>query len=164
MHTLVIAGDALRADHLDQYGYDRDTMPGFGRLLDEGVLFTSAFSNGPYTLISIPSVHASRYLAYERIRSLPTISSTLRNHGITAACIGTQNGFESSVGHLHFDEYVNLGLDRCNKGAERSGLQSIARSIHSLARSMRPQLRDCSEALLQRAQRVSDLIVPGFGM
>jgi len=49
---LVIAVDALRADHLNAYGYDpeRRTSPRLDRLAGEGVLFRQAFSSAPSIL------------------------------------------------------------------------------------------------------------------
>lgn len=36
MKTVLVTVDALRADHLGQYGYDRDTMPVLDGLVDAG--------------------------------------------------------------------------------------------------------------------------------
>ncbi len=44
---LVIAVDALRADHLSGYGYDRRTMPHLEELASAGVSFSNAWSTGP---------------------------------------------------------------------------------------------------------------------
>jgi arylsulfatase A-like enzyme len=53
MNTILITVDALRADHLNQYGYERDTIPVLDRLLDDGVIFKNAFSNAPYTRMAL---------------------------------------------------------------------------------------------------------------
>jgi arylsulfatase A-like enzyme len=45
--VLVIAIDALRADHVSAYGYDRPTMPRLEKLAEEGVLFEDAWSAAP---------------------------------------------------------------------------------------------------------------------
>jgi glucan phosphoethanolaminetransferase (alkaline phosphatase superfamily) len=67
VNTILITVDALRADHLSQYGYERDTIPVLDRLLDDGVIFENAFSNAPYTRISIPAIHSSVRLAHTHI-------------------------------------------------------------------------------------------------
>lgn len=111
MNTLIVTVDALRADHIGQYGYERDTMPVLDKLENRGTVFLNCFANGPYTRISIPSLHTSTYRGYQNIECLPTIASTLSDCGITTACIGTQTGFSSIEGELLFDNYVDLGRD-----------------------------------------------------
>lgn len=45
--VLVIVVDAMRADHLSGYGYDRETMPHLEELARDGVTFANAWSTGP---------------------------------------------------------------------------------------------------------------------
>ncbi|ERG89570.1 MAG: arylsulfatase A related enzyme [halophilic archaeon J07HX5] len=111
MNTILITVDALRADHLKQYGYHRDTIPTLDRLCESGVVFTHAFANAPYTRVSVPALHTSARLAHTQLASLPTISSELGSTGMTTACLGTRTGFKSAEGDLKFDQYVALGRD-----------------------------------------------------
>ena len=120
MNTILITVDALRADHLKQYGYDRDTIPVLDRLVNDGVIFKNAFSNAPYTRISVPAIHSSVRLAHTHLEQLPTISGELGNRGMTTACIGTRTGFKSAEGDLHFDTYVTLGRDEYHKKSHSS--------------------------------------------
>lgn len=120
MQTILITVDALRADHLPQYGYDRETLPALDALAEDGTLFSNAYANGPYTRISVPSVHASRYLAYERLDSVPTVTSVLRDAGVHTACIGTRTGFQHLEGDLIYDEFVDLGRDEFHEEANAS--------------------------------------------
>ncbi|MCY2961130.1 MAG: sulfatase [Planctomycetota bacterium] len=48
--VLVIAVDALRADHVSGLGYDRPTTPALDRLAEQGVTFTDAWSASPDVL------------------------------------------------------------------------------------------------------------------
>lgn len=113
MNTVLITVDALRADHLSQYGYERRTMPVLDRLESDGVRFEHAFANGPYTRISVPSFHTSQYLGYETIHDSPTIASVLGEFGVTTAGFGTQAGLDKVdvEGDLIFDTYVDFGQD-----------------------------------------------------
>ena len=120
MSTILITVDALRADHLAQYGYERDTMPVLDRLIEDGTIFKNAFANGPYTRISVPSFHTSTYLGYQNIESLPTIASTLAAQNVQTVCIGTRTGFSSVEGDLHFDQYVDLGRDEYHAESEQA--------------------------------------------
>lgn len=108
MNTILITVDALRADHLGQYGYDRDTMPALDRLIEDGTLFTKAFSNGPYTRVSIPSFHISRVLGYDEVGEHPTIASELSSAGIHTSVVGTNTGWRSYSGDLGFDSYYDI--------------------------------------------------------
>ena len=61
MNTLIVTLDAVRRDHLSQYGYERDTLPVANRLLEAGgVKFDHAIVNGTYTGISLPSLLTPR--------------------------------------------------------------------------------------------------------
>jgi arylsulfatase A-like enzyme len=73
-NLLFVTIDALRADHLGCYGYDRPTSPALDRLATEGVRFAHAFSNAPMTIPSLPQIFTSRYFPSA---SSPTLLSSL---------------------------------------------------------------------------------------
>ena len=54
-HVILVVFDALRADHLGCYGYNRNTSPFLDKLAEEGVLFEQAYSNSSYTRESVSS-------------------------------------------------------------------------------------------------------------
>ncbi|SFS06540.1 arylsulfatase [Halomicrobium zhouii] len=111
MKTLLLTVDALRADHLGQYGYERDTMPVLDDLVEDGTRFTSAFANGTYTRISVPSFQTSQYLAYENLEAMPKIAPILEDGGIETAVIGTQTGIGLVHGGFGYGETIDLGRD-----------------------------------------------------
>jgi arylsulfatase A-like enzyme len=111
MPTLLVTVDALRADHLSQYGYERRTMPALDRVADEGTVFEAAFANAPYTRISIPSFMASQHLAYRSLQDFPTIPTVLAANGIRTAVVGTQTGIGLVDGDFGFEETIDLGRD-----------------------------------------------------
>jgi arylsulfatase A-like enzyme len=115
-------------------------MPALGRLNNNGVKFNAAFANGPYTRVSVPSIHTSSYLGYQDISEKPTIASTLGNEGIRTACIGTKTGFNTVDGDLVFDEYVDLGRDDyAQKAVEDEPLRKLARSVGPALRKYAPE-------------------------
>lgn len=132
MQTLLITVDSLRADHLPQYGYRRDTMPALNRLADSGTVFENAFSNGPYTRISIPSFQTSHHLAYESIDEFPTIASFLSGKGVKTAVVGTQTGIGLVDGDFKFDETIDLGRDGFHERANdnRSAIERVKFQIN----------------------------------
>jgi arylsulfatase A-like enzyme len=60
-NVLLITVDALRADHLQCYGYARATSPRIDRLAAEGVRFSHAFAQSNCTELSLGSLYTSLY-------------------------------------------------------------------------------------------------------
>ncbi|UCH33914.1 MAG: sulfatase, partial [Armatimonadota bacterium] len=60
-NVIVIVVDALRADHLGCYGYQRPTSPNIDALAREGTLFEDATSQAPWTLPSMSSFMTGLY-------------------------------------------------------------------------------------------------------
>jgi arylsulfatase A-like enzyme len=64
---LLISIDALRADHLSSYGYDRATSPSLDRLAGNGVRFSRAFVNTHGTPPSHTTLLSSLYQETHRV-------------------------------------------------------------------------------------------------
>lgn len=60
-NVILIICDALRADHLSLYGYDRKTSPNLEKLASEAVVFNSAYSMSSYTKMSMSALLTSRF-------------------------------------------------------------------------------------------------------
>jgi len=60
-NVIFILLDAARADRLGSYGYEEDTSPNLDAMAEEGAVCLNNFSNGKYTLESVPSYFYSRY-------------------------------------------------------------------------------------------------------
>jgi arylsulfatase A-like enzyme len=126
VNTVLITVDALRADHLHQYGYDRDTMPVLDRLADDGVRFDPAFSNGTNTGISIPSFLSSQYFGADGVENGPNVASVLREAGVTTAGFHSNTFFATRVADVRgFDHYEDFDVaaaaeDRADSATERA--------------------------------------------
>ncbi len=59
--VIVIIADTLRRDHLDAWGYERDTAPVLTRMAGEGVRFADALAQATWTKVSVPSILSSLY-------------------------------------------------------------------------------------------------------
>lgn len=59
--VLLIVADALRADHLGCYGYDRATSPQIDEFAANALIFEQAMSNSPWTKPSMGSLFTSKY-------------------------------------------------------------------------------------------------------
>lgn len=60
-NIILIIVDTFRADHLDCYGYSRQTAPNLNDLARNNLLFTNAISQAPWTTPSIGSIITSKY-------------------------------------------------------------------------------------------------------
>ncbi len=55
-NIVMITVDALRADHVGVYGYDRDTTPRIDELAGRSIVFDRAYCQGGWTSISLPGL------------------------------------------------------------------------------------------------------------
>ncbi len=116
-NILVIVVDALRADHVSSYGYERPTTPSIDRLAQQGVLYEDAFSTSSWTQPSHASLLTGRY-TYEHGADLynslddryPTIGEELQDRGYRTGSFsanirvfGRHLGF--GRGFHHFEDY-----------------------------------------------------------
>jgi choline-sulfatase len=60
-NLILISIDTLRPDHLSTYGYLRDTSPTLTEIARDGVRFTNAFAQAPWTVPSHASLLTGRY-------------------------------------------------------------------------------------------------------
>ncbi len=60
-HIVWIVLDALRAENLSSYGYERATSPNIDALAADGVLFEQAYAQAHATRLSVPSYMTGRY-------------------------------------------------------------------------------------------------------
>lgn len=59
---LLVTVDALRADHVGAYGYDRPTTPALDELARTGVRFERAYAPTPHTSYSVTSLLTGKYM------------------------------------------------------------------------------------------------------
>lgn len=150
MSSLLITVDALRASRLGQFGHYRDTMPALDCLARDGTTFTDAYSNAPYTRMSIPSFHTSRYRGHELIGQTPTVAETLSDAGLQTACLGTLTGFKDSEGSLVFDEYADLGRDEFYEEANHTPVLDAAKRVVEPVVGVSRPLYDAAESVHDR--------------
>jgi len=106
--VVLVLLDTLRRDHLDAYGYERDTAPNVSRLAAGGTLFSDAIAQGAWTKVSVPSMLSSTYPTsngiYEFFHKIPasadTIAESFRAAGY-ATWAASANGFSGRSTNLH---------------------------------------------------------------
>jgi len=93
-NVILITIDTLRADHLGSYGYRRDTTPNIDKLAQKGVLYEYAYSQAPWTMPSMSSMHTSYYPTQIKIKS---IKSKIHDNFITLAEFLRNNFYKTSA-------------------------------------------------------------------
>jgi arylsulfatase len=96
-NVILIVLDAVRADHLKTYGYERDTMPWLNSIRARGVTFSNAYSLSSWTKPSIASMLTGQYPdvcdVYSWNDKLPeplvTLPEELKIHGYLTAAFCT---------------------------------------------------------------------------
>jgi hypothetical protein len=113
-NVVIIAADALRADHLSCYGYERQTSPNIDQFAGESVLFQSAISQASWTLPSFISLFTSLEPSFhgilqgkERLHSsVKTLPKILQKNGyMTAASVDNPHLFPAIGLAEGFDLY-----------------------------------------------------------
>jgi arylsulfatase A-like enzyme len=154
VNTLIITLDAVRRDHLSQYGYKRDTFPAADRLVDDGTKFDQAIANGTYTGISLPSFLTSRYDGDNAIRSGPTIGSALPTDVKTGAI--HSNTFFSSK----FDDIFGIDMyeDFVGQSSHDDAVPAKNKLTRRLFDAVRPVLQQTG--IFDFAQKIQKSFVP----
>ncbi len=86
--------DTLRADHLEWYGYERETAPELATLVADGVLFEQARTPQPETTPAIASMFTGLYPAGHGVQALYRL---LHDRNLTAAEILTDAGYDTAA-------------------------------------------------------------------
>ena len=140
-HILLISIDALRADHLGAYGYERGISPEIDALAAESVRFEHAYATAPHSSYSLSSLMTSVHLHQTTRLGQPvpeaTLASTLTDSGFQTAALFTLGIFHTEGENLHryeasaFDyarhEHANLDAEERTDAA----LEEIDRVIEA---------------------------------
>ncbi len=113
-NLVLISLDTVRRDHLQSYGYARDTAPAVARLAAESAVFENAFAQDVETNPShasmltglYPNVHGNRHHGLKLRAGVPTLAAILEEAGfrtgafvsavtLRAPLSGLDRGFES---------------------------------------------------------------------
>lgn len=111
--VLLVTIDALRADHVGAYGYDRPTTPNLDKLAAGGVLFEDAYSPTPHTSYAVTSIMTGKYMRPLVLQGLGDDSETwaahLRHYGYRTAAFYPPAVF--FIDAERFSHFRDRGLD-----------------------------------------------------
>lgn len=109
-NLVLITIDTLRADRLGYAGYPRDTTPALDALARRGLRFTWAFSQGPQTKASIPSMFTGRY--FSEVDRSPDLWASVHGTNITLAERLAAAGYHTAGIPSHRFFLPGYGLDQ----------------------------------------------------
>ena len=113
-NVILISFDALRADHLGVYGYEKNTSPNIDAFSEDSLVFENCISQAPWTLPShvsmltgeYPSHHGAMKATSELGNSTITIADILHDKGYKTVAF-TGGGFTSKKYNYHTFDIFN---------------------------------------------------------
>ncbi len=109
-NIILITIDTLRADRVGYVGYPRPTTPALDRLAHRGLRFTWAFSQGPQTKASMPSMFIGRY--YSEVERSPDLWASVHAENVTLAERLRDGGYHTGGIPSHRFFLPGYGLDQ----------------------------------------------------
>jgi arylsulfatase len=123
-NVILLSVDALRADHLSCYGYQRETSPFLDEFADSNVFFEYPYSASSNTREAVPALITGQYpdtaIGSDYKLDTQTIASTLSKEGYSTAAFhsnpyasrafGTDDGFDTYDDDLHFGKNKLIAL------------------------------------------------------
>lgn len=127
-NVILLSADALRADHLSCYGYDRETSPVLDELAEESIRFENAYSASSHTREAVPALLTGKYpdVAVDSGYHLDakSVAETLSENGFATAgfhsnpFVSRAYGFDR--GFDQFDDDLRLGQNKLIALAQRA--------------------------------------------
>lgn len=107
-NIVILSIDALRADHVGCYGYNKPTTPNIDSIAKEGILFENVFVQRGLSWVSIVSMFSSLYPITTGVRisgqnldpGIPTIQSILEKEGYETAILKEEDRISTAIDWL----------------------------------------------------------------
>lgn len=120
-HVLFIVVDALRADHLGCYGYNRDTSPNIDLFAKDSIAFQNVRSQASCTFPSVnsmlTSIYPFRFLGQEHHRmgvpkSFPYLPAILKRHNYKTMAISASPIVRKNPGDINKHGGYDRGFEK----------------------------------------------------
>jgi len=113
-NLVLVSIDTLRADRLGCYGHDRPTSPNLDRLAKDGVRFSAATAQAPWTLPShislltglYPSTHGVVFSTDRLAARVTTLAEILRDSGYRTAAFTGGGYLNPRFGYQGWERFV----------------------------------------------------------
>lgn len=155
MNSILITIDALRPDHLGEYGYHRETLPSTRRLTS-GVRYDAAFASGTNSRTSIPSFLTGHHAVGDLLEDATSIASPLCDTGVATGAFHSNVLLASQFGRpAGFDRWEDFDIGDGGVASD-SQLPSLPERIYERARELARPIAGGSDAV----RWIHDRIVP----
>jgi arylsulfatase A-like enzyme len=111
-NVIMVLEDALRADHLSCYGYDRQTTPVKDVFARRGVRFARCYAQATKTRFSCPSFMTSLYPTATGVEGIWHPHPSLHENYVTLAEVLRRRGFVTASFHQNPNAGSPAGLDQ----------------------------------------------------
>ncbi|MCK5011772.1 MAG: sulfatase-like hydrolase/transferase, partial [Deltaproteobacteria bacterium] len=111
-NIVLITIDALRADHLSCYGYERETSPNIDRIAEKGIIFKNTIASSSWTAPSMASLFTSLYpINHGVIHGMRYANNkTIYNQEVFSSELATLAEILQAYGYTTFGVASNLHL------------------------------------------------------
>jgi len=123
-NIVLITIDALRADHLSCYGYERNTSPNIDKIAENGIIFKNAIAPSSWTSPSMVSLFTSLYPINHGVihgfrkggksfnrqvfsKKIKTLAEILKKHGYTTFGIAANFQLSADLGFARGFDYFS---------------------------------------------------------
>jgi arylsulfatase A-like enzyme len=136
-NVILVTIDSLRADHVTNYGYHRNTTPNIQKFCKLATTYENAYVNGPNTPNSFPSILYSRYIFESDNFKIPkhwkSIASILKAQGYNTIGFNSGNPWLSKyIGYgKGFDKYHEY-LEQHKKAMSKKMKSKILKIFYNL--------------------------------
>ena len=136
LNAILLTVDALRADHLSAYGYERPTTPTLEELAAEGTRFDWAITPSPTTRRAVPAIMTSRYPSAMTWQDMRWVRVEIGEHELISETF-QRAGYETAAIHCCttlFDKPHGMaeGFDVIDASADEVG-REIKYNAHAVA-------------------------------
>jgi arylsulfatase A-like enzyme len=136
-NVILISLDTVRADRLGSYGNPRNTSPNIDKLASQGVLFENAYTQAPWTLPAMATVHTSLYPTEHgaiqgRLRikkNLNTLAEQMKNNNYKTMAVTTHPFVDSKHG---FAQGFDIFDERNHQGAYDASAERLTQKAIKL--------------------------------
>ncbi|HNS96165.1 MAG TPA: sulfatase [Polyangiaceae bacterium] len=136
---IVVTLDAVRADHLGCYGYERKTSPGLDALAAKAVVFERAYAAGPETRTAMAPLVTCKHLVESvrdsrpwptLLRANETVAERLRAGGYATAAVSSFQWLSKARGFDQgFDVFDEAPFKRVRPEKDMTGAHAVAQAM-----------------------------------
>ncbi len=145
--VIFLLSDTLRKDHLNIYGYPRETVIHLKKFADQGVAFSHAISQGTWTKVSVPSIMTSLYplssgvldMEHALPASAKTLAEVFRDEGYATVAYSSVS-FTGKMNNMH------QGYDELHEASSLSDNEYRAKTARPYVDRLIPWIKEHKDA------------------